>query len=134
MGRPGMLKETPELLALLTKVNSEINKYPYKTDKVRHKELDYWSALLDIHKSGDCDDYALTKRKKLIEAGISHEALIPVVCNVDREGHMVLVVRTDKRDLVLDNIQKRVVPVSNLNYQWLYKLHGNRWVECKSPG
>jgi predicted transglutaminase-like cysteine proteinase len=126
--------ETPELLSLLDKINREINKFPYRTDISKHDQLDYWTALIDQHRTGDCDDYALTKRKKLIEAGVPYECLIPTICNVGTEGHLVLIVRTDQQDLMLDNIESGVVPVRRVNYQWLYRLDtlSHQWVKLFS--
>lgn len=122
--------ETPELLSLLRKINREINKFPYRTDASKHGQLDYWTALIDQHRTGDCDDYALTKRKKLVEAGVPYQCLIPTICNVGTEGHLVLIARTDQQDLMLDNIEADVVPVSAVNYEWLYRLNtlSHRWV------
>lgn len=123
--------ETPELLDLLDSINREINKFPYRTDKVKHGQLDYWTSLIDKYAAGDCDDYALTKRRKLIEADVPFECMFPTICMAGNEGHLVLVVRTDKRDLMLDNIEKKVVSVSSVNYKWLYRLdaRSSKWVK-----
>jgi predicted transglutaminase-like cysteine proteinase len=53
---------------------------------------------------GDCEDYALAKRRDLINAGWPASVLLlSVVKQANGEGHAVLLVRTDRGDLVLDN-------------------------------
>jgi len=55
-------------------------------------------------KQGDCEDFALTKRKKLIEMGWSSRSLRIAVALTGRgEGHAVLIAKTSEGDLVLDN-------------------------------
>ncbi len=54
--------------------------------------------------SGDCEDYALTKRRQLMEAGWPSTALRLVVARTSEgEGHAVLAVATSEGDLILDN-------------------------------
>ena len=68
--------------------------------------------------TGDCNKYALTKRRELIAEGFPREALLLATATTERdEGHLVLVVRTDQGDLVLDNRLARVVDWSVLPYQ-----------------
>jgi predicted transglutaminase-like cysteine proteinase len=53
---------------------------------------------------GDCEDIALAKRRQLIQDGWSpSDLMIAVVRQRNGEGHAVLMVRTDRGDLVLDN-------------------------------
>lgn len=62
---------------------------------------DVWEA--DVAR-GDCEDYVLTKRRALLAAGIPAGALrIAVARTLHGEGHAILLVRTDRGDLVLDN-------------------------------
>lgn len=54
---------------------------------------------------GDCNDYALTKRSRLIELGVPAGALHIAITDTPRgEAHAVLVVRTTAGDVVLDNL------------------------------
>lgn len=54
--------------------------------------------------AGDCEDYAITKRHRLISMGWPARAVrLAVTYTASGEGHMVLVVRSSKGDLVLDN-------------------------------
>lgn len=114
--------QTPELMELLNKTNRHFNKFRYEYDQVKHGQLDYWTAQIDKFNAGDCDDYALSKRKRLIEEGVPYECMFPTICTVGNEGHLVLIVRTDVCDLLLDNIEQRVVGVDRVNYKWWYRL------------
>lgn len=54
--------------------------------------------------AGDCEDYALAKRRALTDAGWRTSVLLlSVVSQLNGEGHAVLLVRTDRGDLILDN-------------------------------
>ena len=113
-----------ELWFLLTSVNKSINKIRYETDLSRYKRLDYWTQNIVEAGSGDCDDYALSKRKALMEAGVPWQALSPAICLVKGEGHAVLIVRTTKGHFVLDNNNKQVQPwegyaVMGIKYEWI---------------
>jgi predicted transglutaminase-like cysteine proteinase len=124
------ITETPQLTKLLREINKKINSFPYKKDIVKHNQLDYWSSLIDKHRAGDCDDYALTKRRHLIESGVPYQCLFPTICIANGEGHLVLIVRTNLNDLLMDNIEKNVVSIKKVNYKWLYRLDplANNWV------
>jgi len=59
---------------------------------------------------GDCEDYALQKRKVLNSMGLPLGALLLTVGrDADGGGHAVLTVVTDRGDFVLDNVEKRVL-------------------------
>lgn len=58
---------------------------------------------------GDCEDYVLLKRQMLAEAGWPLSSLlITVVLQSNGEGHAVLTVRTDRGDLILDNLVSNI--------------------------
>lgn len=55
-------------------------------------------------RAGDCEDYAVTKRQRLIAQGWPASTLrLAIGFTRKGEGHLVLVVRTTRGDLVLDN-------------------------------
>ncbi len=88
-------------------------------------------------KSGDCNDYAVTKQHELLRRGFPSGAVrLAEVKTVEGEGHLVLVVATIKGDLVLDNLTDEVRPWAETNYRWL-KIQSKKdprfWVELKSP-
>ncbi len=63
--------------------------------------------------TGDCEDFALTKRAMLIEAGVgSAYARIAVGETAAGERHAVLIVTTTSGTFVLDNLSQRLVPAS----------------------
>ena len=68
---------------------------------------------------GDCEDFALTKKSKLLAAGLPSSALV-IALGKTTSGvdHAVLVVRTDRGDLVLDNRAARVLAWSKSLYRW----------------
>ncbi len=58
---------------------------------------------------GDCEDFVLLKRRMLVENGWPVSSLlITVVLQPNGEGHAVLTVRTDRGDLILDNLDSRI--------------------------
>lgn len=86
---------------------------------------------------GDCNKYALAKRRELIALGWPREALLLTVATTEHgEGHLVLVVTTSRGDLVLDNRMKRVVDWRELPYHWVSRqspLTLTKWVSLASP-
>jgi len=70
--------------------------------------------------SGDCNDYAVTKRHELLDLGWpSRSLLLAEVVTRQGEHHLVLVVRADGRDLVLDNLTSSVRDASETSYEWV---------------
>ena len=69
---------------------------------------------------GDCEDYALLKRKRLAEAGLPRRAmLMTVVIDEENAGHAVLMIRTDRGDFVLDNKRNAILPWSQTGYVYV---------------
>jgi predicted transglutaminase-like cysteine proteinase len=69
---------------------------------------------------GDCNDYAVTKRHRLITRGWpARTVLLSEVVTVSGEHHLVTVVRTNGGDLVLDNLTDRIMPWSHTPYRWV---------------
>lgn len=70
--------------------------------------------------AGDCEDFVLLKRRKLMEKGWPAAALlITVVRQTNGDGHAVLTVTTDRGDLVLDNLDPQVRLWSETSYRYL---------------
>ena len=69
---------------------------------------------------GDCNDYAVSKRHELLDRGWPARALLlsEVVVN-SGEHHLVLVVRTNNGDMVLDNLTPQIKPWSRVPYRWV---------------
>ena len=81
---------------------SSVNRAVNRSIRARNdSKADVWSSNVSV---GDCEDYALTKRRRLLEMGFPAAALRMAIARTSTgEGHAVLVVRTDKGDRVLDN-------------------------------
>ena len=90
-------------LAELDRVNREVNaEIAPVTDMEQYGVEDYWT--IPRSRRGDCEDYALLKRQRLIRAGWPPSALLmTVVFDERKEGHAVLTARTTEGDLILDN-------------------------------
>lgn len=88
-----------ELVRLNDSVNVSVR--PVTDEELYHRQ-EYWTYPQG---AGDCEDYVLQKRRELMAAGWPEsDLLIAVVRKQDWEGHAVLIVRTDRGDLVLDNL------------------------------
>ena len=71
-------------------------------------------------KSGECHDYAVTKRHELLAQGWpSRSLLLAEVVLASGEHHLVLVVRTHEGDFVLDNLNANVRNWSQTRYHWV---------------
>jgi predicted transglutaminase-like cysteine proteinase len=84
---------------------------------------------------GDCEDFALLKRKMLMQKGFDASALlITVVLQPNGEGHAVLTVRTDRGDYVLDNMRNKVLIWTDTEYTYLKRQDAadpSRWVKLQ---
>lgn len=66
---------------------------------------------------GDCNDYALTKRSRLIEMGVPAGSLRLAVTQTPRgEKHLILIVKTTGGDVVLDNLSSRIKTLQDSGY------------------
>jgi len=81
---------------------------------------------------GDCEDFALAKRRALIEAGWEPSTLLmAVVRELNGNGHAVLMVRTDRGDLILDNQDSMVRVWNETPYQFVKRqsqTDAGKWV------
>lgn len=74
----------------------------------------------DEARFGDCNDFALTKRSRLLDLGYASSALLLAIAFLPTgEGHLVLVVVTDQGDFVLDNLRLSIVRWDKLPYRWV---------------
>lgn len=134
---------TDALFEDLRRINKEVNKdIRYKTDRELYDRADYWTVI-DGEGFGDCDDYALTKIKRLVkETNWKRENLSIAACYVEDsrgrpgegEGHAVCVARTNIGDYVLDNRYPDVKAYHLLPYKWIMmEDYANKcWVKINS--
>jgi predicted transglutaminase-like cysteine proteinase len=107
----GHVKLTSRLQTQLASINSRVNSRMRATSD---KGADKWSIG---GKTGDCEDYAMTKRALLIAAGWPSRALsLTKVRTAWGEGHAVLSVRTSAGTLVLDNLARSVKSINSVPY------------------
>ena len=82
---------------------------------------------------GDCEDYVLAKRRELINEGWDASTLLmAVVRERNGAGHAVLMVRTDRGDLVLDNQDGAVRLWSDTPYHYVKRqsqANAGQWVD-----
>lgn len=103
LAEPATIHLDQETKRLLRRVNRRVNRdIAPMTDKDHWGVVDRWELPPDG--MGDCEDYQLLKRQKLVKAGLPRRALLmTVVTDETGEGHAVLTVRTDQGDFLLDN-------------------------------
>lgn len=95
-------------MATLKSVNARVN----RSIRPKHDApgTDVWTVSA---RTGDCEEYALAKRDALIRAGFSPSALrLAYVKTRSGEGHAVLVVHSNRGDLVLDVLTGQIRPLS----------------------
>jgi predicted transglutaminase-like cysteine proteinase len=114
---------TPKRWNELNKINREVNH-----DIAPVSSMDVTTEQWSISPpSGNCHDYAVTKRHELLARGwASRSLLLSEVVVPSGEHHLVLVVRTRDVDLVLDNLNADIRPVGMTRYQY-------QWVRIESP-
>ncbi|SEP95522.1 Predicted transglutaminase-like cysteine proteinase [Devosia sp. YR412] len=101
--RPGgasKISLTQDVMTVLERVNARVNR------SIRPKQDSAAMQIWQINpRAGDCKSYVVSKRHELIEAGLPASALrIAFVNTRAGEGHAVLVVKTSRGDLTLDNL------------------------------
>jgi predicted transglutaminase-like cysteine proteinase len=112
-GGGSALSYTSSTAAVMRRVNDAVN----RSMRYRSERTEEWRVGGN---TGDCEDFALTKRSQLIRAGLPGGALRMATARTARgELHAVLIVKTDKGDFVLDNIRKNIVTRGQSGYRYL---------------
>jgi predicted transglutaminase-like cysteine proteinase len=119
---------------VIRQINSKVNHdIMPMTDMEIFGRDEVWAYPKDV---GDCEDFALLKRKMLIDAGFSPaDVLMTVVRKPDGEGHAVLTVRTSDGDYILDNLDADVKLWSETPYRFLKRqasFNTGRWVTIEN--
>jgi len=114
----------------LDDVNRAVNRaITPATDLEIYGVNEYWTLP---RTKGDCEDYALLKRRTLIRKGWPVSSLLMTVVRDEKgEGHAVLTARTVQGDLVLDNKIDDVLPWNKTPYQFVMRqsyINPNVWV------
>lgn len=135
-----MVSLTDERWGELRRINREINRaIRPATDRALYGVEEYWQRPLLIGAAGargDCEDYALEKRARLLALGYAPDALAMAVAVAPGVGlHAVLIVQTDHGDFVLDNLHGEPRTLTSLNYVWLSRQVGsalNSWAAARA--
>jgi predicted transglutaminase-like cysteine proteinase len=121
---------TPERLIELDSINRAVNReIAPATDLEVYGQAEYWTIPTT---RGDCEDYALLKRKRLMARGWPASALLMTVVRDDKgEGHAVLTARTVQGDFVLDNKVDEVKAWHRTRYEFIMRqsyLNPHLWM------
>lgn len=122
-------KPRKEMLKL---INDFFNRMPYRTDMEVWGVEDYWDTPREfIQKSGDCEDYAITKYYALRELGVpaSEMRIVILMDTIRNLAHAVLVVFGDGTAYVLDNVSNVILTHDKLgHYKPQYSVNEEyRW-------
>lgn len=127
-GRSKVVALTPQREAELQQVNRSVNsRIKEVSDMVTTGKADDWRVPTTV---GDCEDFAILKKKELMKRGWPASALLLTVARNRGEGHTVLTVRTSKGDLILDNLTSTVRDWSKTPYQYFARQaqgNGKNW-------
>lgn len=107
-----------KLWAAIVAVNNSVNgAVTPRTDMEMWGKDEVWSYPTAV---GDCEDYALEKRRRLMAMGVpAGNLLMTVARQPNGEGHAVLTVHTSRGDFVLDNLDGRVLAWADTKYTYL---------------
>ena len=122
--------------SIVESINRKVNEsVSYMSDSEQFGVPEWWSEA----RSGfdDCDGYALLKRELLKEQGFDEDKIHIATCwinvKADDTGHCVLIVETDKGQVILDNNLKDPVPLNfqTANYKYIWNIieRGGKWYE-----
>ncbi|MEP7240114.1 MAG: transglutaminase-like cysteine peptidase [Devosia sp.] len=116
-----------QLIAINDNVNATV--VP-ETDEDNYHVAEYWTY--PANGRGDCEDIALEKRRELVAAGWDPSTLLmTVVREKSGEGHALLMVRTDRGDMMLDNQDPRILLWSDTAYEFVKRqsqADAGKWV------
>lgn len=122
---------------VVRRVNLAINaRFDEISDARQYKKAEYWA--LPTRKGGDCEDFALAKKQALMKAGVAPgQLLIATALDKKRRSHAVLIYRSERGDLVLDNQTDKIVAWDRTGYIFLRMQDPSnpaRWVAGFSQG
>jgi predicted transglutaminase-like cysteine proteinase len=127
---PAVVTLTAKTWQTIGSVNRRVNTTVRPLTDADHWGVpDSWDFPADG--AGDCEDYQLQKRKLLVEAGLPRRAMrMTVVIDEKREGHAVMMVRTNRGDFILDNKTNAVLPWHETGYVYVKResQDGSAWV------
>jgi len=115
----------------LNYVNEYLNQYAYILDPINYGRRDYWATPREfMYRTGDCEDYAISKMVSLLHLGWSQDSMRIVVLNDLNLGipHAILVVYFEDQALVLDNQIPQVIEADRIrHYEPIFSINQDRW-------
>ncbi len=115
---PVLLDWTPDVAARVAGVNDAVNAAIGCRPDAEAGWLDRWERPSSGR--GDCEDYCLEKRARLVAAGFPRRPFrIAVVLLPSGEGHAVLLARTRSGPFVLDNLRGAILPLAAAGYRFV---------------
>lgn len=106
-------------LDLAVSINRRVNRRVREiSDLAQYGRSEYWGLPTNL--GGDCEDFAMLKKKLLIQQGVNALRLL-IATVLDRGGnsHAVLVMRTNDGDFILDNLDDRILHWQSTGYTFL---------------
>jgi predicted transglutaminase-like cysteine proteinase len=122
----GRFDASPERLAELDAVNRYVNTVIEPVTDLDLYGVPEWWAIPNLRADGtgrgDCEDYALLKRKILIKQGWPVSSMLMTVVRDEKgDGHAVLTARTAQGDFILDNKATDVRLWSKTGYKFIMR-------------
>lgn len=132
-GKNERLAMSPDNWNLLVQVNTYVNsKIKPVSDQDQYNVAEKWTYPTS---AGDCEDYALLKKRYLQSMGFNpSELLMTVLLDEKGEGHAVLTIVTDNGDFVLDNRRDDILRWDQTPYKFLKRqsqADPKKWVSLQ---
>lgn len=126
---------TPARQRELREVNLLVNRQIREvSDMEKHGQEDIWGVPST---AGDCEDFAILKKKELMKRGWPASTLLLTVVTVGGEGHVVLTASTDRGDIILDNRTDALRDWTSVRYNFFARqsqtTHG-KWERIVAAG
>lgn len=127
------LAMSPENWNMLVQVNTYVNsKIEPKSDLDLYHVAEKWTYPTA---SGDCEDYALLKKRYLHNMGFNpDQMLMTVLLDEKGEGHAVLTIVSDNGDFILDNRRDDIQRWDQTPYKFLKRqsqVDPKQWVSLQ---
>ncbi|MBM6580444.1 transglutaminase-like cysteine peptidase [Microvirga sp. BT689] len=121
---------TSERMSQLQQINSHVNSTIREvSDLEQYGREDVWT--LPTSGKGDCEDFALLKRKMLVERGWPSSALsITVGATAQGEAHAVLMVSTAQGQYILDNLTSSILSPERTGHVFHARQSGRGWISA----
>ncbi|WIY27073.1 transglutaminase-like cysteine peptidase [Parasedimentitalea psychrophila] len=109
----------PQEWRLIRTINANVNARTRSiSDQSQYNRAELWA--LPTQRGGDCEDFALLKKRELIRRGVDpRKLLLATVLDRRRNAHAVLVYRSENGDLVLDNLTNKIRSWKDTRYLFL---------------